>query len=261
MANIRKKLVIVGDGACGKTCLLIVFSKDQFPEVYVPTVFENYVADIEVDGKQVRERWRESVTLTFDLQGVLFLRSPGGRRSEGKTLKRKLTPKERWMLKSKIQVQYCSPLLMWSLFLPDRSGLLTVAFENFNSTKQTWSLSEGVSLSEGSHKKVQMGLKRIFLDSTKKAWQSFFLHVASPREITQISLILFPADTKSAIPDNSLVRPTTYKCQVSPSLSLRSWLSDNLLKRAISRTSMSWAFLPSSFSFPLPCKLWYSLYM
>jgi hypothetical protein len=37
----------------GKTCLLIVFSKDQFPEVYVPTVFENYVADIEVDGKQV----------------------------------------------------------------------------------------------------------------------------------------------------------------------------------------------------------------
>lgn len=53
MAAIRKKLVVVGDGACGKTCLLIVFSKDEFPEVYVPTVFENYVADIEVDNKQV----------------------------------------------------------------------------------------------------------------------------------------------------------------------------------------------------------------
>lgn len=53
MAAIRKKLVVVGDGACGKTCLLIVFSKDEFPEVYVPTVFENYVADIEVDSKQV----------------------------------------------------------------------------------------------------------------------------------------------------------------------------------------------------------------
>lgn len=52
-ATIRKKLVIVGDGACGKTCLLIVFSKDEFPEVYVPTVFENYVADIEVEGRQV----------------------------------------------------------------------------------------------------------------------------------------------------------------------------------------------------------------
>ena len=51
--TIRKKLVIVGDGACGKTCLLVVFSKDSFPEVYVPTVFENYVADIEIDGKQI----------------------------------------------------------------------------------------------------------------------------------------------------------------------------------------------------------------
>ncbi|KAL0094785.1 GTP-binding protein rhoA [Phycomyces blakesleeanus] len=53
MAELRRKLVIVGDGACGKTCLLIVFSKGTFPEFYVPTVFENYVADVEVDGKHV----------------------------------------------------------------------------------------------------------------------------------------------------------------------------------------------------------------
>jgi len=53
ISSIRKKLIIVGDGACGKTCLLMVFSKDHFPEMYAPTVFENYVADIEVDGKQV----------------------------------------------------------------------------------------------------------------------------------------------------------------------------------------------------------------
>ncbi|KDN43749.1 GTP-binding protein rhoA, partial [Rhizoctonia solani AG-8 WAC10335] len=53
MSEIRRKLVIVGDGAGGKTCLLIVFSKGTFPEVYVPTVFENYVADVEVDGKRV----------------------------------------------------------------------------------------------------------------------------------------------------------------------------------------------------------------
>lgn len=79
MAAIRKKLVIVGDGACGKTCLLIVFSKDQFPEVYVPTVFENYVADIEVDGKQVTSDF----VVTF-LRTVLYLSLM--LRSSGQTL-------------------------------------------------------------------------------------------------------------------------------------------------------------------------------
>uniref|UniRef100_A0A8C0S437 Ras homolog family member A n=1 Tax=Canis lupus familiaris TaxID=9615 RepID=A0A8C0S437_CANLF len=38
MAAIQKKLVIAGDGACAKTCLLIIFK---------------HVVDIEVDGKQV----------------------------------------------------------------------------------------------------------------------------------------------------------------------------------------------------------------
>ncbi|AQZ13228.1 (ZYRO0D01452g) [Zygosaccharomyces parabailii] len=51
--SVRRKLVIVGDGACGKTSLLIVFAKGKFPEVYVPTVFDNYVADVEVDGRHV----------------------------------------------------------------------------------------------------------------------------------------------------------------------------------------------------------------
>ena len=32
---------------------MIVFSKDEFPDVYVPTVFETYVADIELDGAKV----------------------------------------------------------------------------------------------------------------------------------------------------------------------------------------------------------------
>lgn len=73
MAAIRKKLVIVGDGACGKTCLLIVFSKDQFPEVYVPTVFENYIADIEVDGKQVK-----AVYFLLSQLGSLFPQSHAG---------------------------------------------------------------------------------------------------------------------------------------------------------------------------------------
>jgi Ras family protein A len=53
MAAIKKKLVIVGDCACGKSCLLNVFRMDRFPEFSPATVFENYMADMEVEGKQV----------------------------------------------------------------------------------------------------------------------------------------------------------------------------------------------------------------
>ncbi|TNY18909.1 ras family-domain-containing protein [Rhodotorula diobovata] len=50
----RRKLVIVGDGACGKTSLLSVFSMGEFPREYTPTIFENYVAEIRLDGKAVQ---------------------------------------------------------------------------------------------------------------------------------------------------------------------------------------------------------------
>ncbi|OMJ29251.1 GTP-binding protein RHO1 [Smittium culicis] len=57
---IRRKVVIVGDGACGKTCLLLVFREGEFPisYEYIPTVFENWVADMRVDGKTIElELW------------------------------------------------------------------------------------------------------------------------------------------------------------------------------------------------------------
>jgi len=53
-AVIKKKLVIVGDGQCGKTCLLQVFSNDKFPaDGYLPTIFETYVAEMVIDEQQV----------------------------------------------------------------------------------------------------------------------------------------------------------------------------------------------------------------
>jgi len=53
MPELRRKLVIVGDGACGKSCLLLGFSKGAFPKGYTQPLLGKYVANIEVDGKYI----------------------------------------------------------------------------------------------------------------------------------------------------------------------------------------------------------------
>ncbi|KAG8845197.1 GTP-binding protein Rho1 [Serendipita sp. 411] len=51
MAPIRKKVIVVGDGACGKTSLVGRLCTGELPGMFIPTVYERTIVDCRVDGE------------------------------------------------------------------------------------------------------------------------------------------------------------------------------------------------------------------
>jgi len=58
----RLKAVIVGDGFCGKTCMVLRYIRNEFPESYVPTICEATAASIKVIEN---ERLRSTLKIDY----------------------------------------------------------------------------------------------------------------------------------------------------------------------------------------------------
>ena len=64
MTSSRIKIVAIGDGAVGKSCLLRTYVTGEFPLVCAPAVFDNFEANIILDDQQCSLRfWDTSGTV------------------------------------------------------------------------------------------------------------------------------------------------------------------------------------------------------
>ena len=56
-AQKTRKLVVVGDDMAAKTCLLFAFKNDTFDPIHPTTIFDTYLAEVQLDGKIVNKHY------------------------------------------------------------------------------------------------------------------------------------------------------------------------------------------------------------
>ncbi|XP_072534340.1 ras homolog family member Ua isoform X2 [Salminus brasiliensis] len=106
-AERKVKCVLVGDGAVGKTSLIVSYTTNGYPTEYVPTAFDNFSAVVAVDGKpvklqlcdtagqNVREKWVPEIRRHCPRAPILLVGTQADLRQDVKVLIQLAKYKER----------------------------------------------------------------------------------------------------------------------------------------------------------------------
>lgn len=58
------KITTIGDEMIGKTCLLVTYTKNEFPKDYVQTIYDNHTCNLGIDGKEYEVTLWDTAGLT-----------------------------------------------------------------------------------------------------------------------------------------------------------------------------------------------------
>ena len=54
MSTEEVRIVVIGDGTVGKTCVLCKYRSGDFSQKYIPTIVENYTKQADYKGKKIQ---------------------------------------------------------------------------------------------------------------------------------------------------------------------------------------------------------------
>ncbi|CAF2099647.1 unnamed protein product [Rotaria magnacalcarata] len=171
----NRKLVIVGDGMCGKTCLLYSFVYNTFDSNHTPTIFDTYAASVQVEDKKItltlfdtagQEDFDRLRPLSYNDTNIVLICFNIDNQTSAKNVTEKWYPEIH---------HYCAtcPIILVGCKKDLRTDLVTIT-DSTENCKQMLSIEDGKRLAAQIHADVYMECSA----KTGEGVQDLFFHAA-----------------------------------------------------------------------------------